>query len=258
MEYPTLNVKEKSRQMTDSFLGYNHNLRIGDSEFFDMENLTSDFYPVLSPRGARGVYATPGSPNGLIGKDALCYVDGSEFVMNEYHVDMDLSDGPKQLVSMGANVIILPDKKYFNTVKMTHGDIEAHVTTSGKVEFQLCSADGALYADAKVSPSEPENPNNLDLWIDTSTTPHSLKQYSTANAVWVQIATTYVKITCAGSNIGEIFKRYDGVTISGITPNGLQDLNSTTSIWSCSEDSIVVTGIFDGYATQDTPICISR
>ena len=62
MEYPTLNVKEKSRQMTDSFLGYNHNLRIGDSEFFDMENLTSDFYPVLSPRGARGVYATPGSP----------------------------------------------------------------------------------------------------------------------------------------------------------------------------------------------------
>ena len=258
MEYPTLKVKEKSRQMTDAFLGYNHNLRISDGEFFDMENLTSDFYPVLSPRGARGVYATPTSPNGLIGKDALCYVDGSWFYMNEYRFDMGLSDGPKQLVSMGANVIILPDKKWFNTQKLTHGDIEAHYTTSGAVTFQLCTVDGAMYENAKVQADEPTSPNNKELWIDTSTTPHTLKQYSTESAVWVQIATTYVKITAPGSKIGETFKQYDGVTISGITSEALKDLNCTTSIWSCEGDSIVVTGIIDTVATQTTPICISR
>ena len=258
MEYPTLNVKEKSRQMTDSFLGYNHNLRISEGEFFDMKNLTSDHYPVLSPRGARGVYLTPNSPNGLIGKDALCYVDGSEFVMNQYHFEMGLSDGPKQLVSMGANVIILPDKKWFNTQKLTHGDIEKHITTSGTVTFELCKEDGAGYENAKVSADEPASPNNLDLWIDTSTTPHTLKQYSSESAVWVQIATTFVKITCAGSGIGDAFKQYDGVTISGITVESLKDLNCTTSIWSCEGDSIVVTGILDTVATQTTPICISR
>lgn len=276
MEFPTLNVKQKSRQMSDAFLGYNHNLRIGENEFYDMKNLTSDFYPVLSPRKQRGVYATPTSPNGLIAKDALCYVDGSEFVMNQYSVDMGLSDGPKQLVSMGANVIILPDKKWFNTQNLTHGDIEAHVTTSGEVKFELCKMDGTTYGTAEemkdiakeTEPYTDLEPAKKDkkLWIDTSTTPHTLKQYSATNAVWVAIATTYVRITCKGLNTyidedenkTEIFKQYDGVTISGITSEALKDLNSTTTIWSCDKDSIVVTGILDVVTTQTTPICISR
>ena len=258
MEYPTLNVKAKSRQMSDAFLGYNHNLRIGENEFYDMKNMTSDFYPVLSPRKQRGVYASPTSPTGLIAKDSLCYVDGSAFVMNQYRYEMGLSDGPKQLVSMGANVIILPDKKYFNTQKLSHGDIEAHVTTSGTVLFELCTVDGAAYENATIQPSEPANPSNQDLWIDTSSTPHTLKQYASTSATWVAIATTYVKITASGSGIGKIFNQYDGVTISGITGAGMSDMNSSTTIWSADGDSIVVTGIIDVIAAQDTPICISR
>ena len=258
MEYPTLYVKPKSRQMTDAFMGYNHNLRIGDAEFYDMKNMTSDHYPVLAPRGKRGIYVDTGSASGLIAKDALCYVDGSDFVMNQYHYDMGLTPGPKKLVSMGANVIILPDKKYFNTQKLAHGNIEAHVTTSGTVTFELCTAEGAKYENAKTQPNAPESPNNLDLWIDTSSTPHTLKQYSAASAVWVDIATTYVKITAAGSGIGKTFNKYDGVTISGITGEALKGLNSTTTIWSGEDDSIVVTGILDEVTSQSTPICISR
>jgi hypothetical protein len=272
MEYPTLNVKQKSRQMSDAFLGYNHNLRIGENEFYDMKNLTSDFYPVLSPRKQRGVYGSPTSPSGLIAKDALCYVDGSKFVINEYAIDMGLSDGPKQLVSMGANVIILPDKKYINTSNHEHGNIDAWKTTSGEVTFTLCKMDGTAYGTAEelkdiAKPNEPYTdlkPEEKDkkLWIDTSTTPHTLKQYSATNAVWVAIATTYVMITCPGLNKdsdgNKIFKQYDGVTISGITSEALKDLNSATTIWSCDEDSIVVTGILDAVTTQSTPICISR
>ena len=126
MQYPKLREIETSRQMVDVFGGYNHNLRISDGEFFDMKNLTADHYPVLSPRGNRGVYASPNSPSGLIAKDALCYVDGRYFVMNEHRIDMGLSDEPKQLISMGAYVIIMPDKKYINTLNLTDfGNIEA-------------------------------------------------------------------------------------------------------------------------------------
>ena len=121
MEYPTLYVKQKTRQMSDAFLGYNHNLRIGDSEFYDMKNMTSDHYPVLTPRKRRGVYGTTTSANGLIAKDSLCYVDGSVFVIGEDRVDIGLStksaDCPKSLISMGAYVIIMPDRKYINTIK---------------------------------------------------------------------------------------------------------------------------------------------
>ena len=77
MKYPTLQEVETSRQIVDTFRGYNHNLRISDGEFFDMKNLTSDYYPVLSPRTTRGVYASPLNPQGLISKDSLCYVDGA-------------------------------------------------------------------------------------------------------------------------------------------------------------------------------------
>lgn len=258
MNFPQLRELETSRTMVDVFKGYNHNHRIGEGEFFDMKNMTSDYFPILSPRGKRGVYAGASAPAALIAKDALCYVDGTDFVMGEYRFPMGLSLGPKKLVSMGANVIILPDKKYFNTQKLAYGDIEAHVTTSDTVTFELCTADGAKYENAKVQADEPENPGNLELWVDTSTVPHTLRQYSSASAVWVAIATTYVKITALGSGIGKTFNQYDGVTISGITDESMKDLNCTATIWSCDEDSIVVTGIIDKVTSQSTPICISR
>lgn len=258
MEYPTLNVTEKSRQMIDVFLGYNHNIRIGENEFYDMENMTSDYYPVLAPRKGRDLSSNRTGITGMIAKDKLWHTIGSELVSGTKRYDLGLtSDAKHWMVSMGANIIILPEKKYFNTQTEEYGDIEAHVTTSGKVSFELCEMDGASYGTIEASETEPDKTDGK-LWIDKSTTPHTLKKYSAVNAVWVSIATTYVKITCKDSNIGETFKQYDGVTISGITADGVKDLNSTTSIWSADGDSIVVTGIIDQIATQNTPICISR
>ena len=249
MKYPTLYEWESSRQMIDTFRGYNHNLRIGDGEFFDMENMTSDYYPVLSPRGKRGVYATPVKPAGMIAKDSLCYIDGTEFVMNEYRINMGLNDEPKQLISMGAYVIIMPDKKYINTLDMTdYGNIEASFTSTTDVTFQLCTREGEAYTDTTVYASEPEAPNNLDLWIDTSSGPHTLKKYSSSSAVWVAVPTTYIKISATG--IGAAFEQYDGITISGITPANVQDLNGSAVVWSRGDDYIVVVGILDMATTQ--------
>ena len=122
MRLSQLNVIPTSRNTIDVFGGYNHNLRIGDGEFYDMENLTSSYYPVLAPRGKRGTYKYPeGSgddhkPNGLISKDALCYVDGTKlFINNKEIIGLDLTDSPKQLVSMGAYIVIMPDKKYISS-----------------------------------------------------------------------------------------------------------------------------------------------
>ena len=133
MFYPTLTELNTSREMVDVFKGYNHNLRIGEGEFFDMKNLSSDSYPVLSPRSKRGKYATPMSEKGfqgLVAKDSLCYVDGSKFVINgkDYDMGLTLDDKPKTLISMGAYVIIMPDKKYINVLSPNtdKGSIEAH------------------------------------------------------------------------------------------------------------------------------------
>lgn len=264
MKYPTLPEQSSSRQMVDVFKGYNHNLLIGEGEFFDMKNMTSNHYPILAPRGKRGVYAQPGNPQGLIAKDNLCYIDGSKFVMDGYPIEMGLSiaaeDCPKRLVSMGAYVIILPDKKYINTLDVTDfGNIEAAFTTSADVTFELCTIDGVEYTGITVAAAEPENPENLDYWIDISSTPHTLKQYSESSGMWVNVATTYIKISSPG--IGEAFGQYDGVTISGVKSELLQDLNASMVVWACDKDYIVVVGILDAVTTQlatDGAITVER
>lgn len=253
MRYPQLTVQATTRQMVDAFRGYNHNLRISSGEFFNMENMTSDYYPVLSPRRKRGVYAKPASPQGLIAKDSICYVDGADFVIGEERIAMGLStaakDCPKQLISMGAYVIIMPDKMYINTIDLTDfGQIEASFVTQGDVAFELCTITGETYTDTTVSATAPTSPANQDLWIDTSSEPHVLKRYAEASDTWVSVATTYVKISSPG--LGAAFKQYDGVTISGITAEGLQGLNGTMALWDCGEDHIVVVGMLDAVTTQ--------
>ena len=110
MIYPKLQEISTSRDIVNTFRGYNHNLKIGRGEFYDEKNMSSSYYPIMSPRGRRGLYASPENPTGMIAKDSLCYVDGSKFVIDKYPVEMGLNSEKKQLVSMGAYVIILPDK----------------------------------------------------------------------------------------------------------------------------------------------------
>ena len=275
IQYPTLTAQDTSRQMIDIFKGYNHNLRISDGEFYDMKNLTADHYPVLSPRGNRGVYASPTNPQGLIAKDSLCYVDGAYFVMNDYRIDMGLNDDPKQLISMGAYVIIMPDKKYINTRDLTdYGPIEA-TFQANSATYEMCKVDGNLYTGAIKSTTAPENPENMQLWIDISSTPHVLKQYSETSAVWNQIATTYIKISAP--NIAANFSQYDAVKISGLPENitQLQDIEGQMCpLWAAyhdpgeegeenpraegTDDYIVIVGLLDEAVTAESNLQLER
>lgn len=258
MKLPKLKELNTHREMVDVFKGYNHNLRIGEGEFYDMKNLSSDNYPILSPRPKRGIYATPNKPQGMVAKDSLCYVDGENFIINEYRVPMGLSTGdekPKTLISMGAYVIIMPDKKYINTANLEdYGNIEVAVVTSASTTFELCKVDGVGYGNVVTQDTAPTDPKNMDLWIDTSETPHQLKQYSSTTDMWSAIATTYIKISSPG--IGKPFSVNDGVTIEGVEK--LTDLNASMVIWAKGDDFIVVTGILDQVTTQTTAISITR
>lgn len=266
MKYPKLKTLPTTRDIIDVFKGYNHNLRIGSGEFYDMTNLSSDNYPVLSPRKKRGIYRSGDEsffPQGLLSHNALCYVDGSKFVIGNNIVEMDLDDRkyPKTLISMGAYVIIMPDRKYINTLDYNDkGNIEATVNITSDTKFSLCKIDSVEYDNPVIGATEPENPENTDLWMDTSTTPHVLKIYSNTNKMWSPIATTYIKISATG--IGIPFSANDGVTISGVKDDDLQDLNATTVIWAKGDDYIVVKGIIDQTTTQaydeKNPITIKR
>ena len=263
MRYPQLKELPTTREMVDVFRGYNHNLRISNGEFFNMKNMTSDDYPVLSPRGKRGVYAKPASPQGLIAKEALCYVDGTDFVMGANRINMNLStapeDNPKQLISMGAYVIIMPDKKYINTAKPEErGDIESSFTASSEITFSLARADGSDYEVQYTQSEAPEDPTSTTLWIDTSTTPNVLKQWSDSSGMWVDIVTTYIKIKA--TDIGKAFEVHDGIMISGLKGQKAQiaALEGAAIVYDKQDDYITVVGILDKTETIQTDVTFKR
>ena len=53
LSYMRVSDNIQKRQQT-AFGGYNHRLSAGDGEIYDMENMTSDFFPLLSPRKKNG------------------------------------------------------------------------------------------------------------------------------------------------------------------------------------------------------------
>lgn len=258
---PKLNELNTSRDMITAFYGYNHRDRISESEFYDMKNLSSDQFPCIAPRKRRGKYRTTvGSPSGMIAKDdAFCYVDGSQVIVHNPRPELkdlefdfiDNSDEtPRQLVSMGAYVIILPDKKYINTAKSDdYGNIDYTVNITTQTRVNLCQKDGTDIAnetsggstggevdvnEISVSAIPPRDPEDGTYWIDTSITDsHMLKRWSSVSSAWVPITSTYVKISA--KNIANNISVGDGVTISGFE-NSLESLNGIKTIASVYRD----------------------
>ena len=260
---PQINVISTQQQVTDTFGGYNHNLKIGAGEFYDMENLSSSQYPLLANREKRGKLAELSKPNGLLAKKKLAYIDGSRLFYGGEELTGYLSekgctieDSEKQLVSMGAYIVIFPDKLYINTENYEDcGAIDAAFEKTGNITYSICKADGTAYADPVLSSSAPEEPENGSLWIDTSSEVHVLKQYNAASAIWTEIASVYTKIRAEG--IGANFAVYDGVSISGASAlgteleNQIEALNGKKIIYDRGEDYIVVIGLLDETYTQE-------
>lgn len=129
----------KGRQV--KFNGLNHNLGAGDGELWSMRNLTSDYYPLLATRQKRRFFRKLTTPNGIFSWDALAWVDGTDFYYNGI-ARGTVTDGEKTFTALGAYIIILPDKKYYNTATGDFGDMVS--TWSGT---QITFTNGTLYGE---------------------------------------------------------------------------------------------------------------
>ena len=252
MQIPTLKQGNVSRENVTSFGGYHAGARIAEGEFAAMKNCTGDQFPLIATRRKRGVYAAPQKCNGLLAKDSLCWVDGSKFVMNGYETELHLTDSPKQLVSMGAYVIIFPDKKYINTADLSDsGNLEAEFTSAGTVKFTPVDGDGKPLIPAYTQPEEPEKPENGALWLDTSGA-GALLQWSAGTGMWVSVDNTLVRISCP--NMGVSFRPGDGIQLTGV-PAGVE---TSGVIADCGRDYVTVPGLLEREASLDTPVTVGR
>ncbi|MBE6920169.1 MAG: hypothetical protein E7468_01225 [Ruminococcaceae bacterium] len=112
----------KSTQV--KFGGLNHTKGAGDGELWDMKNLTGDHYPLLATRAKRQIYRRLEKPSGLYSWEGLCWVDGTGFYYRGKY-KMAVSEGEKIFASIGAYIVIFPDKCYYNVDTDESGSLEA-------------------------------------------------------------------------------------------------------------------------------------
>lgn len=180
MYYNYLSEPNISRSMQSSFAGLNKNARIGDGEFADMTNMSSDHAPLLSPRAPRVIAQTAPTKtvtetvttievddegnetevettvtkevkynlNGILGDVGFAAVWGNDFYYMGNKVEgIALSDTPKCLVAMGAHVLIYPDTVYYNTETGEYGQMETGTTETGALTANVLTLeDGSVNA----------------------------------------------------------------------------------------------------------------
>jgi len=114
------------------FGGLNRGLGAADGELADMRNLTGGHAPLLATREQRQRVmlddggGSPAPVSALSSHDELCWVSGGGFYYGGARAGTAAEGGaPKIFCSMGAYIVILPDKLYYNTWSGEFGALEA-------------------------------------------------------------------------------------------------------------------------------------
>lgn len=269
IQYPRLKNGSRSRQLLEVFKGYNRSERIGSGEFTDMENLTSDDYPVLRPRGKRGLFAS--SKDGGRSTGAL-YIPGTGIFMSIDQggsqdaegqagclflltpegkvqcISDTLTPGRKSFALMGDTLIVAPDMKAVRLEDLYCMDMGySSEITGGVLHCRPCRADGSEYDNFMSSAFAPVSPVDMMVWADTSVYPCVLRQYSSIQEEWVPLTTTYIRIWGGGGNVFDehyIFAG-DGITISGMGDD-MYFLNGSHVVQDAGHGYIVIPGVVDG------------
>lgn len=259
MRLPEIAQSNDRITMLNAFMGLNKNPKITENEFADMKNITNDYFPTIGTRKKRGIAATFEKIQGVLGGAAFSYVDNSKFFYDEgYICDLEELNIERQLVSMGAYIVIFPDGLIYNTQSGEIDHITNTVTTADAPTMTLCRIDGTPY-DAVTGNTAPQDTSKY--WIDTSSNPVVLKMYSSNTESWVSVGTTYVKFSASG--IGHGFGPYDAATFEGVDTDSPDiynnwDFNQSNIIFNCDDDYVVVAGLINAVHTNSRVITLTR
>jgi hypothetical protein len=227
MQYPYLQEVQRYREMTSTFGGYNHRLSCGEGQFFDMKNLTSQYFPVLSPRQNRGVYLKFTKPQGMLDNEVPMWIDNYElFVDGEMVAKRDIAgniiepfstvmskdiSGYRTMTKMGAYVVIMPDKVWYNTKTKEYGHMEASASAS-EITLRHCDVNGRYIKVYGKDWYDQNGAGHGDFMVSEVNGNKTCKVYSEVTKTWTNASLPRVEIKA--TNIGKNFEIGDGVKIS--------------------------------------------
>jgi len=134
--------KKNANTYQVEFKGLNHTLGASDGDIYDMENMTSDHYPVLSPRERRRLLHAVKHGRGVFSYGGHLYWIDGKYVRKDGETvgRVEDSETVRTFAALQNKILIFPDKKYIDIDNGSFGSLEAEV--SGEVVFK---AEGKIY-----------------------------------------------------------------------------------------------------------------
>lgn len=214
MHFPTVNPVQPKSETANAFTGYNHTINCVEGSYYDMKNITSDYFPTLSPRKQRAKSHVCTNFLGMLESDGIVHVDDGVVYHNGEAITGKTLDKTsfKQIVKMGGYLCFFPDKAYYDTTASAWKEIDNYQSKNESVSFTLTREDGTAITWHDAAYYENHDPQNGDYKMETVDGTTSLSVYSSYTSLWSPVATTYMKI--AGHGVGTGFKKGDGAKIS--------------------------------------------
>lgn len=125
-------VQSASKKYSVIFRGINYGEGTQDGEFAETYNLSTDKYPCITQRATRIKAGEYSSPTDIHAKGELLVIDGTR-VLYGGEEKGTVTEGKKQMATIGNYVVIFPDKVYYNVVEDKFGSMEEAYTATGLV-----------------------------------------------------------------------------------------------------------------------------
>ena len=266
MFMPEVEENLNTRDMISQWRGYNHNYSIGMGEFYDMENMTCDDFPIMMARDVRPTLLNALHMfRGILYTDsALAYLDGNTFHYKSWMLDLtplfageanvveydpEFEDHPEEhqiiwsdqtLIRFGTFVLIFPLKVWVDINARSAGLIESHfeAATGKTITYTISKQDGSDYQNVVAQTTAPTNPSEGDYWLNTTSGSEGLNVY--LDSSWQPVPTTYIRIELTGANFDDYFEVGDAINLNSVA---VPDINNGSIIQAISSNYIVVLGL---------------
>lgn len=275
MFLPEVEENINVRDMISQWRGYNHNYSIGIGEFYDMENMSCDGFPIMMARDVRPTLVNALHMfRGILYTDsALAYLDGNTFHYKSWMLDLtdlvageanvvnydpNFVDEPEQhqiiwsdetLVRFGGYVLIFPMKIWVDINARSAGLIESRFEAeAGKtITYTISKQDGSDYQNVVAQTTAPSNPSEGDYWLNTTPGSEGLNVYLQSS--WQPVPTCYIRIELTGAHFDDYFEVEDAINLNSVA---VPDINNGSIIQAIDSDYIVVIGLLNSVSVTET------
>ena len=154
------------KTIQNGFLGLNRTNTVSNNEFVDMLNISSDSYPRLTCRKNRAQVALLSDCSALGSRDCLYWMDNDALFYNgESVLTLPQSHDKRQLINMGAYIIIWPDKVAYNTETDERISLSGYYQ-SNNIRIGICDEDYNWITSYDIGDEAPVHPNDGYFWVD--------------------------------------------------------------------------------------------